>query len=302
MFSVIIPNYNREKVIKRAINSVLSQTHRDFELIIVDDCSTDSSIKVISSIKDERLKLYKLDKNSGAAAARNFGIEKSTGKYISFLDSDDYFEPEILAISNKTLENSDPLVGFMWTGIRFHTTKAVIEESWQPKIIDNAYMTFLNELKIGTGSGITLKKKVFEQCGTFNEKLKAAEDTEFFLRITKIFNFTYSREILVNVQKTEEDRMSKNYKNLALAYNDFIDNHLKVIERDEGLQKKYYYKLMWLNYNIENKVKARSYFQKIPRKNLGFFLKSFFLFSLYETFKLKTALKLHGKLNDLNTG
>lgn len=296
MFSIIIPNYNRGKVIKRAINSVLNQTFSDFELIIVDDCSTDNSLDVISSVEDKRLKFYKLEKNSGAATARNFGIKKSSGEFISFLDSDDFFEPEFLEISGKIISNSKPNVGFMWTGVRYHNQKIAVEKSWQPKIIKNAYITFLYKHNVGTGSGITLKRKVFENCGFFNEKLRAAEDTDFFLRITKVFSFTYSPEILVNVQKTEEDRISKSYQDIGVAYNLFIDDHLKYIDQDKNLQRKYYYKLMWLNFNIGDKKKARYFFRKIPKRKIGFFIKSSLLYGIYELFDNNTAAKIHKKV------
>ena len=89
--TVIIPTYNRANIISKSIESVLNQTYNNIELIIVDDGSTDNTEEVIASIKDDRIKYYKLKKNSGTAIARNYGIEKSTCKYIAFQDSDDIF-------------------------------------------------------------------------------------------------------------------------------------------------------------------------------------------------------------------
>lgn len=96
MVSVIIPSYNRENTIVRAVNSVLNQTYKDIEVIVVDDCSKDRTLELLSSIKDERLKFFKLEKNSGACVARNFGIEKANGEFIAFQDSDDEWLPEKL--------------------------------------------------------------------------------------------------------------------------------------------------------------------------------------------------------------
>lgn len=84
MVTVIIPSYNREKTIKRAVDSVLNQTYKDIEVIVVDDCSTDNTLDVVKSIKDSRLKVFKLNENSGACVARNFGIEKA--KYVAITD------------------------------------------------------------------------------------------------------------------------------------------------------------------------------------------------------------------------
>lgn len=89
--SVILPNYNGEDFIKDSVQSVLSQTNVSLELIIIDDCSYDNSIEVIRKFKDPRVKLIKLDNNMGVSNARNIGIENSTGDYISFIDSDDYW-------------------------------------------------------------------------------------------------------------------------------------------------------------------------------------------------------------------
>ena len=88
--SVIIPVHNSEKYILECINSVINQTYKNLEIIVVDDKSTDDSVNIIKNIKDKRIKLIELNINSGAAIARNKSIEASTGDYICFLDSNDY--------------------------------------------------------------------------------------------------------------------------------------------------------------------------------------------------------------------
>lgn len=295
MFSVIIPNFNRENTIVKSIESVLNQTYTNFELIIVDDCSTDNSLNEISKIKDERIKIYQLSNNSGAAVARNYGIKKSSGDFISFLDSDDYLEKEFLEITNQILIDSEPSVGFMWTGVRYHLLNKTIEESWEPKRNNNSYLTFLHDLHIGTGSGITVKRKVFDLCGAFNENLPAAEDTDFFLRITKSFNYLFTKKILMNVIKTGDDRMSNNFRNVGLAYNIFISDHLFEIDKNQKLQKKYYYKMMWLNYHLLEREKARSYYHKIPKELRTMKIK--IIKYLYEFLPLKNASNIHQKLS-----
>lgn len=92
LVSIIVPVYNSEKYIKETIESIKKQTYKNWELILVDDKSTDKSIKLIEEFKEERIKLLKLERNSGAAVARNTGIEIAKGRYITFLDSDDFWE------------------------------------------------------------------------------------------------------------------------------------------------------------------------------------------------------------------
>ena len=98
MVSVIIPNYNSEKYIGETIESVLSQTYSNWELIIVDDCSTDASVTVIENYikQDDRIRLFRNEKNRGAAYTRNVGLQQAQGKWVAFLDSDDLWTPEKL--------------------------------------------------------------------------------------------------------------------------------------------------------------------------------------------------------------
>lgn len=96
--SIIMPNYNCEKFLEETINSVLNQTYYDWELLIVDDCSTDDSVEIIRKYieQDDRIKLFINEKNSGAAASRNWALREATGRWIAFLDSDDLWLPEKL--------------------------------------------------------------------------------------------------------------------------------------------------------------------------------------------------------------
>ena len=96
LVSVIMPSYNTAKFIKETIESVLNQTYQNFEIIIVDDCSTDNTDEVVAEIKDERIKYIKNEKNSGAAISRNRALREAKGKWIAFLDSDDVWLPEKL--------------------------------------------------------------------------------------------------------------------------------------------------------------------------------------------------------------
>lgn len=100
LVSIIMPSYNCEDFIGFTLDSVIKQTYQNWEVIIVDDCSTDNTVEVVNSyiLKDSRIKCYKLDRNSGAALARNKAIEFANGKYLAFLDSDDLWFPEKLSV------------------------------------------------------------------------------------------------------------------------------------------------------------------------------------------------------------
>ena len=108
-FSVIVPTYNREEYIIKCIDSVLDQTYTKFEVIIVDDGSTDNTEKLVKKYQDKRIKYFK-NKNHGIGYSRNFGINKATGDYILFLDSDDYLDENMLEEVSKQIDNHDILI------------------------------------------------------------------------------------------------------------------------------------------------------------------------------------------------
>lgn len=301
VFSVIMPVYNREKVVVSAVESVLAQNFTNFELIIVDDCSTDHTVSRIRAINDPRLNLMIAEKNGGAAAARNIGIRAAKGNYISFLDSDDSFDPEYLAEAFKLLKTSSDDLGFVWCGTRYHElnengTVRIHERIWIPKLEGTPYQTFLKSLHIGIGCGVTIKKEVFDNIGYFNEQLPAAEDTDFFLRIARSYSYAVINKVLVNIYKTGTDRMSTGFNKLSKAYEIFMPMHFSAIDKDRQLRLKYYYKLCWLNYYDNRKQAARRYLKKVL-KDSPFHTKTWMVGFLFEVLGEKKAAKIHQKLS-----
>ena len=104
--SVIVPIYNAEKYLNKCVDSLINQTKKELEFILVNDGSTDKTEEIIKSYKDSRIKYFK-NKNQGIGKTRNFGIEKATGKYIMFLDSDDYLKNNACEILYKSVEKTD---------------------------------------------------------------------------------------------------------------------------------------------------------------------------------------------------
>ncbi|MCQ2519440.1 MAG: glycosyltransferase [Lachnospiraceae bacterium] len=117
LISIIVPVYNAEKFIKETIASVQAQDYQNWELLLVDDCSKDSSAKIISECDDARVKLVSQPENKGAYAARNRGLKEAKGRYIAFLDADDLWEPEKL--SHQLAFMKEHNAGFSFTGYEF---------------------------------------------------------------------------------------------------------------------------------------------------------------------------------------
>lgn len=116
LVSIVMPSYNSEKYIKDSIQSVLNQTYTNWELLIVDDCSTDKTVEIIKSFKDERIMLFQNDTNSGAAISRNWALREAKGKWIAFLDSDDLWAPTKLKEQLTFMTERD--CGFSYTDYR----------------------------------------------------------------------------------------------------------------------------------------------------------------------------------------
>ena len=123
MVSIIVPLYNAEKFIWETVQSVINQTYKDFELLLVDDCSTDRSLVAAEAINDSRVRVIRQERNAGAYAARNRGLSEAKGRYIAFLDADDKWEPTKLEDTLKFMEEKD--AGFVFTSYEFADEKCV---------------------------------------------------------------------------------------------------------------------------------------------------------------------------------
>ena len=188
--SVIIPTYNRCNMLEQAIQSVLNQTFQDFELLIVDDHSSDDTHKVVAAIDDARIKYIRHESNKGAAAARNTGIRNASCAYIAFLDDDDEWLPEKLGLQLALLESSPLEVGGVYTGYEsVDSFSGKILHISRPGHTGNIYNTLLINNCIGSTSSLLLKRVCFDVAGCFDENLPNFEDWDLCIRIAKYFQF-----------------------------------------------------------------------------------------------------------------
>ncbi len=206
LISVIIPTYNREKTILRAVQSVLDQTYQNFEIIIVDDCSSDKTVKIIKPLleKDMRIKLLLNEKNQGPNYSRNRGIKNSKGEYIALLDSDDEWLSEKLENQLQKFKNNSENVGLVYCGVAIinvlNKSKEIISPKYRGNVLKNLS---IRNIITGGGSGSLIKRKVFEKCGFFDEheslRRGGSQDYEMWIRISQYFEFEYVNDVLLNV-------------------------------------------------------------------------------------------------------
>jgi glycosyltransferase involved in cell wall biosynthesis len=185
LISVIIPVYNRAHLIGRAIGSVLAQTYRNFEIVVVDDASTDDLAGVLSRLAPAQLRRVVHPRNRGAAAARNTGISATAGEYVAFLDSDDTWYPQKLAAQVTTMRDQSPDVAgtvCAYDCVRTGRPPRCVVPSWTP-------LTFSRSQLLGCtcGPGTTLlcRRAVFAEIGPYDEELRRLEDWDWLLRLAE---------------------------------------------------------------------------------------------------------------------
>ena len=180
-FSIIIPSYNRYKTLKAAVDSVLSQTFRDFELIVVDDGSTDDTSEIKneygSSIK------YVRQENFGVSKARNTGIINSCSPYIAFLDSDDVWKENKLEEHYSFIKENPDIMIHQTDEIWIRNGKRVNPKKRHQKKEGHIFIDSL-DLCLISPSAVVLNRKLFEEYGMFDENLPVCEDYDLWLRIT----------------------------------------------------------------------------------------------------------------------
>lgn len=184
-FSIIIPTYNREEFLKIAVYSVINQNFSDFELIVVDDGSTDGTKTMLENINDPRLRFY-TNKHAGVSAARNFGLTQAQGEFICFLDSDDRFRKQKLEITHYYIKKIPECKIFHTDEIWYRSGSLLPQKNYHAKPTGSI---FENSLKLCcvSISTVAIKKDVFNTIGTFDESMPACEDYDFWLRATAQF-------------------------------------------------------------------------------------------------------------------
>jgi len=223
LVSIIIPTYNRADLLGDALSSVFAQCYRDFEVIVVDDGSTDNTAEVLRPLAEQDLIRYIHQKNAGEAAARNKGLLEARGRYIAFLDSDDLFEPEKLKLQTEFLQNH-PEVGLVHSGyIKFDNAGNNLgyrDASWfsgsiYPQIL--LYWTTLMAV-----DAVLIPRIVFEHVGLFNETLRTGPDLDMWRRIARRYPFAFINKSLARV-RVHEGNISGNKMDAAEGFSKYLN-------------------------------------------------------------------------------
>lgn len=204
--SVVMPTYNRAHLIGAAIQSALDQTFQDFELIVVDDGSTDATEAVVKGLDDPRIR-YLYQENRGIGGARNNGIRQAEGQYIAFLDSDDVWLPEFLALGVEVLE-ANPGVGLVYAkaqaiddnGNLMAQIRGALQKYQDDTLKSVLYGDFICII------ACLVRRRCFDRVGLFDESLKAREDWDMWARMAKYYRFTHIDKVLAHFRTHELQR------------------------------------------------------------------------------------------------
>lgn len=211
--SVIIPAYNAERFIRESVDSALAQTHRDVEVIVVDDSSTDDTLHILQEYGSRIRVLHQ--RNAGAAAARNAGAKVATGDWLALLDADDLWEPtkleHQLAITTSTCSYTNR------TNFGSRGDVPELQSDITAMHEGDVFLPLLLESNFMTNSSVIVRKHVFERMGGFSTQLKNAEDWDLWLRIAEHHRVNYCPEPLVRYRFHSGGKSRNNHKAMALA-------------------------------------------------------------------------------------
>jgi glycosyltransferase involved in cell wall biosynthesis len=200
--SVIIPVYNRPAELRRAVRSVLGQTHADLELLVVDDASTEDIARALEDIADPRLRLIRKPVNEGAAAARNTGILAATGKWVAFLDSDDEWLPNKLERQLRRLAERPNGARICCSGyVILHAQESRRAREFRPADWHGTARQLVWGCNLSPGSTLVAERACFEEIGLFDVALRRFEDWDWLLRYLQHHPIAIEPEVLARINK-----------------------------------------------------------------------------------------------------
>ncbi len=231
MVSVIIPTYNRANVLGRSIKSVLNQSYQDFELIIVDDGSTDNTCRLVDTFNDPRIRYLRNNQRLGANGARNIGIQNSKGDYIAFQDSDDVWRSDKLEKQVNMfheMEDIDIIYSRYMRHWQNGKNELVPNKNYTKNMLQEEIAHTLAESNvIGTPTMIA-RKKCFCECGMFDLELKRFQDWEINIVFVQHYKYGFIDDMLVDAY--ESDDSISNISNIMDSIASIVKKHQKFFE------------------------------------------------------------------------
>lgn len=256
LVSVIIPTYNREKLIERSVMSVLNQSYSHLELIVVDDCSTDNTLEVLAKIHDDRLKVYKNEKNQGANFSRNFGVLRAKGKYVAFHDSDDVWRINKLEVFVREIK--DRQCDIVFSGMmRYGKNYKRYLPIYNLNNYENKYRQLLMQNCVST-QNMMGKREAFLSI-KFDERQKKMQDWDIMLRFAQARCSIYYIDQALTDAYIQGDSIT-NLQGSFDSLNRIYHKHEKYIDKDSELKQLFLLNLGKASWN--NRKKSLGYIKR----------------------------------------
>jgi glycosyltransferase involved in cell wall biosynthesis len=268
LVSVVIPTYNRAELVERAVNSVLSQTYPDLEVIIVDDASTDDTrdrIKIIQQF-DRRIQYFRHDNNRGAQAARNTGIQAAKGGYMAFLDSDNEWLPRKLERQMALFYRKADLLGVVYCSYWKVSADGEMLNEYVPRYRGSVYKQTLSEWLTDT-STIVVRKDILEKIHGFDENIHAFQEWDLCIRLARECEFDFVPECLTLYHQHALPSISEDHLRDAYGYLGIVDKYRPEILHEWGRKtlSEHYLRIGQLFILADRFDLARAYFLKSIR-------------------------------------
>ena len=272
--SVIIPVFNGASTIAETVESVVSQTFQDIEIIVINDGSTDETLTVLSQFADPRIRVFSYE-NAGSSQARNHGIKKATGEFITFIDADDLWSADKVELQLKALENDpDAGVAYSWTTfideagcVLYHQTPAYDEGDIYPALLVKNFMC--------SGSNILARRSVITAAGEFDTHLSSVVDWEYYLRLAAHCQFALVKKHQVFYRKSSTS-ISGNLPQVESNSVEVINRafqqapqHLQSLKRQSLSELYFYLARQYVRYDHcrENVITALQKMRQAVREN-----------------------------------
>lgn len=300
-FSIIIPLYNKENFIENTIQSVLSQTFQDFEIIIVNDGSTDKSEEKVLQFKDGRIRYFS-KKNEGVSQTRNFGLTESNADFVAFLDADDYWYPHFLETMHHYC-TFFPKQKVFACAIEIETSKKTFPAQYSiRKTGDFEFVNYFrasNKESVILTSAAVFRKSILKKTGIFDPEIKSGQDTDLWIRIGIIYPILFIWKILVRYIH-DENSLSKN---ASLMHSKMDFSKFEQLEKTNS-DLKYFLDLNRFSLAVKSKLTHNEnqfyyYYNGINLKKLSF--KKRFLLNLPSSL-LQILIGLKLKLAEIGLG
>lgn len=259
LVSIIIPTYNRASLITRAVSSIIKQSYINWELIIVDDGSTDNTEAELQKyLYDNRIKYVKKE-NTGATATRNFGVDKANGEIITFLDSDDEAANTWLAKMITPFSNQN--VAVTCCGCSYHDYTGRIIKTALPRKLGPTFLNYTG--KFTNGGVFALKREAFLAIGGYDVSLKSSQNTELALRLTPYLQAKNLRiqnlsELLIKVHIHNGPRIRYNHAGVFEGSTQVLKKHIDRFKLDQNLYRN------WLRTIMYNGIELNRYKDLLP--------------------------------------